>query len=122
MTVMAVVREFGKRIALGLFRNSMKTRPEPGYREIIVAHAIEPNTDGRAKEFGIPERFKFRECYWEWGGSASPQGGSASPPGFLRRRGYEEQMAIIGRWDIVSNDPYGRSREWMAFLTRSKST
>ena len=49
-----------------------------------------------------------------------PQGGSASPPGFLRRRGYEEQMAIVGRWDIVSNDPYGRSLGWTGFLTRSK--
>lgn len=78
-------------------------------RELIVAHAIEPNDDGRAKEFGFPEHFKFREVYWEWGGSTSPQGGSASPPGFLRKTGFMEQPNITGRWDLVSNDPYGRS-------------
>ena len=78
-------------------------------REIIVAHSIEPNNDGRAKEFGFPEKFAFRECYWEWGGSTSPQGGASNSPRFLRKRGYYEQMAIIGRWDTVSNDPYGRS-------------
>jgi len=110
MTVMAVVREFGKENCSEAVQKLYDDPTGSGLsREIIVAHAIEPNTDGRAKEFGILERFKFRECYWEWGGSASPQGGSASPPGFLRRRGYEEQMAIVGRWDIVSNDPYGRS-------------
>ena len=110
MTVMAVVREFEYKNCSEAVQKLYDDPTGSGLsREIIVAHAIEPNTDGRAKEFGVPERFKFRECYWEWGGSASPQGGSASPPGFLRRRGYEEQMAIVGRWDIVSNDPYGRS-------------
>ncbi len=76
-------------------------------REIIVAHAIEPNDDG--KDFGISRRFKFRECYWEWGGSTSPQSGSSYPPRFLEKKGYHEQCAIVCRWDLVSNDPYGRS-------------
>jgi len=76
-------------------------------RELVVAHAIEPNTDGRA--FGIPEQFRFREVYWEWGGSASPQGGSSYSPGLLRKRGFNEAPHIIPRWDLVSNDAYGRS-------------
>ena len=78
-------------------------------RELIIAHAIEPNDDGNASKFGISSRWKYRECYWEWGGSASPQGGGNAPPGFLERKGYYEQVAIIGRWDLVSNDAYGRS-------------
>jgi Bacteriophage head to tail connecting protein len=78
-------------------------------REVIIAHSIEPNNDGRAREFGFSEDFAFREAYWIWGGSTSPQGGSNSPPTFLRRAGYYERMAIIGRWDLVSNDAYGRS-------------
>ena len=78
-------------------------------REIIIAHSIEPNTDGNARRFGFSENFKFREAYWEWGGSSSPQGGASATPMFLRRSGYYEQPAIIGRWDLVSNDPYGRS-------------
>lgn len=76
-------------------------------RELVVAHAIEPNTDGR--RFGIPERFPWREVYWEWGGSASPQGGSSYAPGLLEKRGFFEQPFAAGRWDLVSNDAYGRS-------------
>lgn len=78
-------------------------------RELIVAHSIEPNDDGRAAEFGFSDRFAFRELYWEWGGSASPQGSNFQPQGFLRKRGYLDQPNITCRWDIVSNDAYGRS-------------
>lgn len=76
-------------------------------REIIVAHAIEPNNDKRS--FGIPKHFGFREAYWEWGGSASPQGGISYAPGFLRKGGFNEAPNICVRWDLVSNDAYGRS-------------
>ncbi len=78
-------------------------------RELIVAHGIEPNNDGFSATFGFNSKWAFRECYWEWGGSTSPQGGATAPPGFLERSGFYESPAIIGRWDIVSNDPYGRS-------------
>ena len=78
-------------------------------RELIVAHSIEPNDDSNSSRFGFNPKWKFREAYWEWGGSTSPQGGATSPPGFLRRSGFYENPAITGRWDIVSNDPYGRS-------------
>lgn len=76
-------------------------------RELVVAQLVEPNDDGR--EYGVDKRFGYRECYWEWGGSASPQGGSSYSPGLLRKRGFYESPAIIGRWDVVSNDAYGRS-------------
>jgi hypothetical protein len=75
-------------------------------REIIIAHAIEPNTE--PEKYGIPAHFKYRETYWEWGGATNPQGGT-SARGFLRKRGFNERAAIIGRWDLVANDPYGRS-------------
>lgn len=75
-------------------------------RELIIAHAIEPNDK---REFGIPSHFKYREVYWEWGGSTSPQGGAASPTGFLRKRGFHEAPHIVVRWDLVANDAYGRS-------------
>jgi hypothetical protein len=109
-TVQACVMEFGYENCSAPIQ---QLYDDPGganlTRELIIAHSIEPNDDGRAREFGFPEHFKFREAYWEWGGSTSPQGGAASPPGFLRRRGFFEQPNITGRWDIVSNDPYGRS-------------
>jgi len=108
MTIGAVVDEFGfdnctksVQTAYALPDGSGRTR------EIIVAHAVEPNDDG--KDFGIPKTFAYRECYWEWGGSTSPQSGQQMPPVFLRKRGFHEQPMAIGRWDIVSNDPYGRS-------------
>jgi hypothetical protein len=78
-------------------------------REIIVAHAIEPNNDGRAREFGFDESFPYREVYWEYGGSSGPQTGGTNARGFLRRRGFYDSPAIVCRWDLVSNDPYGRS-------------
>jgi hypothetical protein len=77
-------------------------------RELVVAHAIEPNDDGNAGRFGIPDRWAFREVYWEWGGSASPQSNAVAQPGFLSKRGFYENPAIVGRWDLVSNDAYGR--------------
>jgi hypothetical protein len=108
MTVAAVVDEFGLDNVTSTVRELYTQRDGAGRtREIIVAHAIEPNTDEH--DFGIPKRFKFRECYWEWGGSTSPQSGQQVPPAFLRKKGYHEQPHVTVRWDLVSNDPYGRS-------------
>ena len=108
MTIDAVVSEFGYDACTAATRQAYDLPDGSGRtREIIVAHAIEPNDDG--KNFGIPSSFPIRECYWEWGGSTSPQSGQQMPPAFLRKRGYHEQCAIIGRWDLVSNDAYGRS-------------
>lgn len=74
-------------------------------RELVIAHLIEPNT-GPDRE-GFPDHFDFREAYWEWGGTAAPQ--SRPGDGFLQKKGYMESPSIISRWDLVSNDPYGRS-------------
>jgi len=110
MTISAVVDEFGLDNCSESVRNAFNLADGSGLtREIVIAHSIEPNNDGKARKFGFDPRFAFRECYWEWGGSASPQGSNLQPTGFLRRKGYYEQPNITGRWDLVSNDPYGRS-------------
>jgi len=110
MTVSAVVNEFGYENCSDTIKQLFD---DPGganlTRELIVAHSIEPNDDGRASQFGFSSRYAFRELYWEWGGSASPQGSNYQPQGFLRRKGYFSQPNITGRWDLVSNDAYGRS-------------
>ncbi len=110
LTVDAVVSEFGfdncSNSVQQLYRDAGGANRT---RELIIAHSIEPNNDGNAEAFGIPSMFMFREFYWEWGGSASPQGSNFQPRGFLRKKGYFEQPNITGRWDIVSNDAYGRS-------------
>lgn len=110
MTIDACVKEFGYDNCSSAVQ-ALYDDPDGANltRELIIAHGIEPNNDGRAKEFGFSEKFAWREVYWEWGGSTSPQGGAANVPGILRRKGYYEQVAITGRWDLVSNDPYGRS-------------
>jgi Bacteriophage head to tail connecting protein len=107
LTVDQVVDEFGLENCSEQVKALYKEGKAALTREIIVAHAIEPNTDPR--KFGIPSHFKYREGYWEWGGSASPQGGIAYQPGFLRKRGFHEAPNICVRWDLVSNDAYGRS-------------
>src|SRR6266446_8730711 len=110
MTISACVNEFGiDNVSENIARLYKQTDGANLTREIIIAHSIEPNDDGKAAEFGFSESFTYREAYWEWGGSASPQGGASSPPGFLRKKGYYEQPNICARWDLVSNDSYGRS-------------
>lgn len=110
MTVDACVSEFGiENVSPSIRQLYEDPSGANRTRELIVAHAIEPNDDGNAARFGISDRWAFREVYWEWGGSTSPQGGSNAQPGFLRKRGFFDSPAITCRWDLVSNDPYGRS-------------
>jgi hypothetical protein len=107
LTIQQVVDKFGIENCSAMVAEQYNLLSGAGRtREIIVAHAIEPNDN--PQKYGIPAIFKYRETYWEWGGTTNPQSGTTSM-GFLRKRGYYEQCAIIGRWDLVSNDPYGRS-------------
>jgi len=107
LTIDQTVREFGIDAVSPAVARLYKEGGASLTRELVIAHGIEPNDDGR--KFGIPEHFKYREVYWEWMGTASPQGGASSPPGILRKRGFHEQPYLAVRWDLVSNDPYGRS-------------
>jgi Bacteriophage head to tail connecting protein len=104
LTVSQVVQKFGLENTSSSVQNLYNEGSANLTKEIIVAHAIEPNDDGR--DFGIPEMFKFREVYWEWSAS-TPQ--SSPSDAILRKSGFHESPAICARWDIVSNDSYGRS-------------
>lgn len=75
-------------------------------QEYIICHAIEPNDDGKAF---CSSRFDFREAYWVEGSTTGQQAGTPPEQGFLRKKGFHEQPHATVRWDIVSNDPYGRS-------------
>lgn len=105
-TVAQAVEEFGFDNCSNDVQQAYETGGAALTREIIIAHLIEPNDD--PETWGFPAQFKFREMYWQWGGSASPQGGSSYQQGFLRKKGYYEAPHIPVRWDLVSNDPYGR--------------
>lgn len=68
--------------------------------EITVCHLIEPNPDYiPASGRKLAKGFQFRETYWESG---------QSEEFCLRRRGFTEQPVCCPRWDLVSNDAYGR--------------
>lgn len=109
MTIRAVVDRFGYENCSESTRSAYDLPNGAGLtREIIVARVIEPNDDGRGSTFGISDDWAFRDCSWEWGGSTSPQNNSGNY-GFLEKKGYHEQPNITCRWDLVSNDPYGRS-------------
>ncbi len=96
-TIAQVVDEFGWENCSSMIQQFYDRRDGAGLtREVIIAHAIEPNTD--AEKYGILSHFKYRETYWEWGGATNPQSGTSSR-GFLRKRGFNERAAIIGRWD-----------------------
>lgn len=108
MTIREVVEEFGYAACSRSVQQAYDlTSGAALEREIIICQLIEPNDDDRG--FGIPKHFKFRECFFEWGGSASPQNNSGDNRGFLRKTGYYEQPNITARWYLTSNDPYGRS-------------
>lgn len=105
-TIAQTVEEFGYENCSQDVRQAWDEGAAGLSREVIIAHLIEPNTE--PDKFGIPKHFAYRELYFQWGGSASPQNGT-SYQGFLRKRGYNEAPHICVRWDLVSNDPYGRS-------------
>ena len=93
MTIKQVVQEFGYENCSESVR---KSYDEPGQRsrEIVIGHLIEPN-DGSGNK-----KWKYIELYWE-------RGNTNEKP--LRSSGYREWPVIAPRWDLVSNDVYGRS-------------
>ena len=78
--------------------------------EIVVCSIIEPNDvvyerGGEAYGYALPKKFKFREIFWEQGmSSGQVQGGS-----ICRLTGFNSDPFAALRWDVTSNDPYGRS-------------
>ena len=76
--------------------------------EIVIGHIIEPNTEvfvgGKSLGLPLPSRFKYRELYWEKASAGGQKSGW-----LLRLRGYVERPFSGARWDVNSNDAYGRS-------------
>lgn len=112
MTVYAMVQEYGyencSEAAQSLWNSGQKTGADLT-REFVIAHAIEPNNDGKGRSMGIDDKYEFRELYWEYGGGSQSGQNNTNATSFLRKRGYHEQPQLTCRWDLVSNDAYGRS-------------
>jgi hypothetical protein len=108
MTVAQVVDEFDYENCPKNVQQMYDTGGAALTREVIIAHALEENTE--PDKYGIPSKFPWREVYWVWGMSSTTQNsGPGINENFLRKRGYYEKPHIIVRWDLVSNDAYGRS-------------
>jgi hypothetical protein len=111
-TVAQTIEEYGYENCSPALQQASK---QPGGldREIIVAHIIEPNeVNSGLRSLPVPRQFAYREVYWEWGSTSDT---------LLRARGYHEFPAACPRWDIVSNDPYGRSPGMDALPTSNNS-
>jgi hypothetical protein len=76
--------------------------------EVVIQHLIEPNfpvyQSGDFVGLPLPSRFSYREVYWE---QASAQGPAKN--NILRIKGFLEKPFAGLRWDVTSNDAYGRS-------------
>ncbi len=107
-TISEAVKEFGLKKLPDSLQNMARTATGQDY-EIVIGHAIEPNMtiyDGEDEcGYLVPRSFKFREVYWvRWGGAAAQ-----STKYILRAAGFREQPFVGLRWDVTSNDAYGRS-------------
>jgi hypothetical protein len=60
----------------------------------LICHLIEPNKGYNV----LPERFKFREVYWDMGSSSDK---------ILSVKGFYDWPLMCPRWDVTGNDPYG---------------
>ena len=111
-TVKETVDEFGLANVSESTRNSYRTGGTNLDTEVVICHAIEPNSDiyqaGEAFGKAVPASFKFREVYWEQTSSGATQ----RTTWLLRIGGFKEKPFNGFRWDVTSNDPYGRSPAW----------
>jgi hypothetical protein len=96
LTIEQTVQEFGlENCSIGV-QNMFRTAGASLTREILIRHLVERNVQPSP----IPKMFLYREMYWEAGSSNDE---------VLRIKGYHEPPFIAPRWDLVANDPYGRS-------------
>lgn len=99
-TTTQLIQWFGEENVSETVRRMWKDSRAGLQTEFIVCHAIEPNTKGYA-----PSHFAWVEVYWEQSNAKDNQGNQR----FLRKKGFNEFPALAPRWDLVSNDAYGRS-------------
>ena len=97
MSVKAVVDWFGLEACSDSVKSDFARGAAAWSNEIKINHLIEPNIGGIGS---IPRTFAFREVYWEAGSNTSTN---------LAEKGFFEFPGICPRWDITSNEAYGRS-------------
>lgn len=104
LTVAQIVEMFGLENCPADVRELWTTGGGSWQQEMVVAHAIEPNSPlssykGSGEVRVVPSAFMYREIYWLRGQNTG---------GELSRRGFHEKPFVAARVAIVSNDAYGR--------------
>lgn len=104
-TVQQTVDEFGLDACSISIQQSYKSGGSSLDREIVIRHIVEPNQEcfdlgGASMGYPVAKKFEWREAFWEEGSSQSLM---------LRASGFDEKPFVGARWDVTSNDPYGRS-------------
>lgn len=112
-TIQEAVDEFGLEALSVSLQAAYKTGGNSKDTDIIISHIIEPNdavwANGKMVGVPLPSRFKYREIFWEQSGSQSGGPQSQDPQAVLRVSGFLEKPFVGLRWDVTSNDAYGRS-------------
>ncbi len=108
-TISEAVKEFTLE-ALSPAAQQMAKQASSLDTEIVIGHAVEPNltiyASGEEVGYAVPKSFPYREVFWEKWGAGGTQG---QPSTLLRAAGFKECPFVALRWDVTSNDPYGRS-------------
>lgn len=106
-TIRQTIEEF-KRENVSPALRQMSENASSQDQEVVICHAIEPNTPvfygGKPLGYPVPKRFKYREVFWEQSSAGDPKRGY-----ILRTSGFMEKPFAGMRWDVTSNDAYGRS-------------
>lgn len=121
-TVDQAVREFGLENCSISTQTAWKSGGNLRQQEIIICHAIEPNTqiwqsDTQPQAFLVPKSFAYREAYWE---QQTQNVVGPANLNLLRVAGYREKPFIAGRWATTSNDPYGTGSPGMNALPATR--
>src|SRR5215467_3714899 len=100
LTTRAMVQWFGVENCSHMVQSAWDD-PIRHNQEWKVYHLIEPNTED-VEHLTVPKTFPYREIYWE-------EQLTGTPSSVLRQSGLHEFPAMVPRWDLTSNDAYGRS-------------
>jgi hypothetical protein len=118
LTVAQAVTEFGLENCSVSTQTAWKSGGNLRQQEIIICHAIEPNTqiwrsDSQPSNYLVPKSFPYREAYWE---QQTQNVVGPANLNLLRVAGYRETPFVAGRWAVTSNDPYGTGSPGMNAL------
>lgn len=126
MTLRQAADEYGLDKLSQTAQNSFEKGRESG---ITVRHAILRNNDYDAERGeSVAKHRRWKECYWEVGGSTSGNMKNSGTPNWsastaalgegelLREGGYHEFPIIVGRWERTTDEVYGTNCPGMMAL------